>query len=107
LWLKSTDPTKLRPGQPLVTVEGDPAIVSCVKMAEADDAIIVRLLEVRGKPAQTTLRWRLPDGRKLAKAFRADCIERPGSPIATADGTITVSLRPNEIATVGLTLEKP
>ena len=101
-WLKPNSKKTPQPSQSLVTIEGDPVVVSCVKTAEAQDAIIVRLLEVRGKPARTTLRWNLPGGRKIASAFSADCVERPGSPIAVADNAITVSLRPNEIATVGI-----
>ncbi len=106
-WLKPDGRGPRRPSQPLLTMEGDPVIVSCLKTAEADDAIIVRLLEVAGKSAKATLRWNLPAGRKIANAFAADCVERPGSPIPVTENAMSVSLRPNEIATVGIVLEKP
>jgi len=106
-WLKPGGQDKPPLSQSLVAIEGDPAVISCVKLAEADDAIIVRLLEMSGKPACSTLRWTFPRGRRLAQAFTANCVEQAVSPMAVANNTITVTLRPNQIATIRLVPEKP
>ncbi len=89
-----------------IRVEGDPIIVSCVKTAETGDAVIVRLLEVRGAPAKCTLRLSVP-GVTISKVFRADVVERPFDEVPVRDGGIDLALKPNEIVTVGMVAGKP
>jgi alpha-mannosidase len=102
VWLGDTASARPARQESPFTLEGDTAVISCVKLAEADDAIIVRLLEMSGKPSQCRLRWALPRGTTIARAYRADAVERPGASINVVGNSIEISLRANEIATIGL-----
>ncbi len=98
VWLTEADAAPTPP-ESLLRVEGDPVIVGCIKLAEARNAVIVRLLEMQGKPAQCTLRWTLPGGRRIVRAGLADAVERPGGALPVIDSAVTVSLRANDIVT--------
>ncbi len=102
VWLPESGGEVPTSSQPLLTLAGDPVIVSCVKVAESDDALIVRLLEMRGKPADCRLTFSLPAGRTVARAFAANVVERPSGPLKTDGNTVSVRLGANEIATIGV-----
>jgi hypothetical protein len=77
-----------------------------MKVAETGDAIIVRLLEQRGRPASCRLRLVLPGNRRLLRAYRATAVEEPRDAIEATENAVSIPLRANEIATIGLVLEK-
>ncbi|GMU22259.1 MAG: hypothetical protein AMXMBFR13_23470 [Phycisphaerae bacterium] len=95
----SSEPT---PAGSLLKVEGDRVVVSCIKRGEWQDAVIVRLLEMNGQPAECTLHWSLPAGRQIAKAFLANALEQPGEPLTVEGHKVAVKLRAHEIVTVGI-----
>jgi len=86
----------------MISMEGDEVTVSCIKVAEKGDAIIVRLLEQRGKAAKTTLKFNLPGSRNIASAYTANAVEVPQGKLRVSKNSVTVELKPNEIATIGL-----
>jgi len=81
-------------------LEGDAAIASCIKTAESGEGFVVRLLEQRGAPASVTLRFSLPEGRRVARAHVATALEAPTGILPVSDNVVTVALRPNEIYTL-------
>jgi hypothetical protein len=102
----ASHPGDRRPrGCSALVIEGDPVVLSCMKVAEAGDAIIVRLLEQRGRPASCRLRLVLPGNRRLLRAYRATPVEEPRDLIEVMEGAVPIRLRANEIATVGLVPE--
>ncbi|HOW69844.1 MAG TPA: glycoside hydrolase family 38 C-terminal domain-containing protein [Phycisphaerae bacterium] len=89
-------------GRPPITLEGDPAIISCVKMAEDGESVIVRLLELRGAASRCTLRFALPGKVRVASAFKADAVERKVGDLPVNGNAVGVELKANEIVTVGV-----
>ena len=78
----------------LVASSNPDVVVSAVKLADDRSGdLVVRVYEARGGRAETVLT--LPAG----DVVRADLLERPGAPVEGA-GTVALSLRPFEIATV-------
>ncbi len=100
VWLQSATSPAPSVSEPLLKLEGDPVIVSCIKKAETTDALVIRLLEQRGAPARCTLRFALPGHRRIAKAFSATAVEIPRQPLTVKDDAVTVELRANQIATL-------
>ena len=84
------------------SVDGESVLLGCLKTAETKDCLIVRLLEMRGEPAEAVLRLNPSRGRTVARAFRANCLEVEQQPLDVADGSIRLKLKPNEIVTVGV-----
>lgn len=106
VWLDGDRPadTQIDPREPLVQVEGDPVVVSCVKVAEKGDAIVVRLMEVRGQPAKCRIKFTVPAKRKIGKAFRADILERPVDQLDVDESWIPLELPPNDVYTLRIEL---
>jgi alpha-mannosidase len=76
-------------------------IVDAVKKAEDADDLLVRLYEAQGQRGPV----RLTSARAVARAHRADLLERPGEPVEIADdGSIPLTVRPFEIVTLLLEL---
>ncbi len=98
---------QVAPSGSWLEVEGDPVAVSCLKVAEAEDALIVRMLEQRGRRARCTLRPTLPGNRRIATAFVATVLETRRGSLDLSEGSVTVELRPNEIATIGFVPTAP
>jgi alpha-mannosidase len=88
--------------RPFASVDGESVLLGCLKTAETKDCLIVRLLEMRGEPAEAILRLNPPRGRSIARAFRANCLEVEQQPLTVTDGSIRLKLKPHEIATVGV-----
>jgi alpha-mannosidase len=105
VWLEAGHGPSPQPTRSLLAVEGDPALVTCIKLAETADAVIVRLIELRGNPARCVLRWTLPAGRTIRSAHTANVLEQPGDALPVAGSAVTITLRPYAIATVGIELE--
>jgi alpha-mannosidase len=77
--------------------------IEAVKHAERDDSIIVRICEGYGARGPVELTTTLP----VASAFRADLLERAGSPIECKEGRMRFTVKPFEIVTLKLILAKP
>lgn len=84
----------------MLHVEGDPLVVSCVKRSETGDAVIVRLLELDGKPGKATLVLDLPCD--VTGVYRTNCVEVPQEELAVQDGRVAIAFEPNEIITLGI-----
>ena len=87
----------------MIHLQGDPLVVSCVKRAEVGDAVIIRLLELNGKPGKATLVLNLPCA--IESAFRANCLENPQAELPVRDGRIPVEFKAGEIITIGVRVE--
>lgn len=70
--------------------------VEWVKRAEDSDALVLRLVEWAGRPAETVVRLACPE----VSARRANHLEDPGEALPRRGDGFVVSLRPHEIATV-------
>ena len=102
VWL---DEKPLSPSWSLLAIEGDPLIVSCLKTAESGNDMIVRAIEMQGKAAQATLRINLPQGRKIARVYRCNCLEVERAEMPVENGTVKLKLKPNEIMTIGIAVK--
>lgn len=86
-------------GSSLLSVEPENVYLSAVKRAEDSDALIVRLYEAHGAPAQAVLRLHRPAQR----VTRVDLLEREHRGVPPAFGVMTevrIPLREHEIATL-------
>ncbi|WP_248304959.1 glycoside hydrolase family 38 C-terminal domain-containing protein [Devosia sp. FKR38] len=83
---------------PLLAVEGDGIVLEALKLAEDDDALILRLWEARGQrtPASITL----PAGYTVAEAV--DLLERDGVALAIDAGRVALAFGPFEVKTIRL-----
>ena len=90
----------------LVTFEGDPVVMLVMKRAVRGNGVVVRLLEVRGEPAETTLTFHLPAGVTITGAHRADVVERPVEPLELEGTSVRLSLGANDIYTLRLDVER-
>ncbi|MFJ9589011.1 alpha-mannosidase [Streptomyces acidicola] len=89
--------------EPVVSVDGAGVTVEAVKLADdASGDVVVRLYESRGGRAEGVLRTGFP----LAGAQITDLLERPLEAAATEGNTVPVALRPFEVKTLRLTVEK-
>ncbi|MEV6591126.1 alpha-mannosidase [Streptomyces acidicola] len=89
--------------EPVVSVDGAGVTVEAVKLADDSSGdVVVRLYESRGGRAEGVLRTGFP----LAGAQITDLLERPLEAAATEGSTVPVALRPFEVKTLRLTVEK-
>jgi len=71
--------------------------VTAIKRHEERDTLIVRLCNLAGEATTATLSF----GREAAGAWRADLLEKRGTPLALeAPARLDIALRPHEIATL-------
>jgi len=85
----------------LLQVKGGNVVITAMKKAEDDDALIVRFYEWAGKEGEVTLQ--LPPGAK--SAVDADLMERPMGRLPLHDGAVTVATKPYEIKTLKVQFE--
>ncbi|MPY60821.1 alpha-mannosidase [Streptomyces spongiae] len=91
------------PSEPVVSVDGAGVTVEAVKLADdASGDVVVRLYESRGGRAEGVLRTGFP----LAGAEVTDLLERPLETVATEGNAVPVSLRPFEVKTLRLSVQK-
>ncbi|MFI1731570.1 alpha-mannosidase [Streptomyces acidicola] len=91
------------PAEPVVSVDGAGVTVEAVKLADDSSGdVVVRLYESRGGRAEGVLRAGFP----LAGAQVTDLLERPLQAAATEGNAVPVALRPFEVKTLRLTVEK-
>ena len=77
-------------------VDGNNVVVTAVKHAEDDGALIVRFYEWAGKNGDVTLH--LSAGAQ--EAFETDLMERPTGSLSVLNNAITIHTKPYEIKTV-------
>ena len=87
---------KLAPEHSFLQVQEDNVIVSAVKKAEDENALIIRFYEWAGKQGDVTLQ--LPPGAK--SAAETDLMEKPISNLTLTGNTLRVPVKPYEIKTV-------
>ncbi|HVN21009.1 MAG TPA: alpha-mannosidase [Dongiaceae bacterium] len=87
---------KLAAEHSFVQTQADNVIVTAVKKAEDDGALIVRFYEWAGKQGDVGLQ--LPVG--ATSASETDLMERPGAKLAVANGVVKVPTKAYEIKTV-------
>ena len=73
-------------------------VVEAVKQAEEGPDVIVRLYEAAGRATEATLRCGFP----VSTVAEVNLLEQSPQPLAVADGTVALSLRPFEIKTLRL-----
>jgi alpha-mannosidase len=85
-------------GRAVSFASAEPANVQLawLKRAEDGDRWVVRLVEWDGLATRATVSLRCP----VARAWSANLLEDPGSPLVVQNGRVGVSLRPHEIATL-------
>jgi alpha-mannosidase len=86
-----------------VEVRAENVVLTAVKKAEDDDALIVRFYEWAGK--ETDVKIQLPPGAQSAQD--ADLMERPIGALPLQAGVVTVHTKPYEIKTVKVSFALP
>ncbi len=76
-------------------------LVSAIKRAEEDEAVILRVYETTGEPTRVEIKSLRPF-RTIRRAWIADLLEREEREIEVSDGTISLDIRPFEILTLKL-----
>jgi len=94
----ATDGVKLQP---------DNVVLSSIKKADGDDALVVRLFETDGKPAQARIAFDPKLFGKPVKAVQVDFLETADddSSARVVQGAINVKLAPHAIATLKITFK--
>jgi alpha-mannosidase len=87
----------------LIEVQPENVIVTAVKQAEDDRALIVRFYEWAGK--ESDVRIQLPSGAQ--SAADTDLMERPTGESQLHDGAVTVHTKPYEIKTLKVKFAQP
>jgi alpha-mannosidase len=87
---------KLAPEHSFVEVPEDNVIVSAVKKAEDQNALIIRLYEWAGKRGETTIK--LPPGAESAS--ETDLMEKPTSSVSVSNNEVRLPIKPYEIKTL-------
>ncbi|MGA9354877.1 MAG: alpha-mannosidase [Terriglobales bacterium] len=86
-----------------IEVKPENVVLTAVKKAEDDDAMILRFYEWAGR--ETDVKIQLPPGAESAQD--ADLMERPIGELALQDATVTVHTKPFEIKTVKVRFTLP
>jgi alpha-mannosidase len=76
--------------------------IAWVKRAEDTDALVLRLVEWHGRPATATVTLH----GTVRRARRANLLEEPGDALPSTPTTVRVALRPYEIATVIVDMDR-
>lgn len=86
-----------------VEIKPDNVVLTAIKKAEDDDALILRFFEWAG--ADTDVQIQLPPGAQ--SAHDADLMERPLADLVVKNGWVTVHAKPYEIKTVKVRFDLP
>ena len=89
----------LPPVHSFVEIGSNNVVLTAMKWAEDDDAIVLRFYEWAGKEADVTVH--LPTGAQ--KAWETNLIEQSAGDLPVANGSVTVHTKPYEIKTVSVT----
>jgi len=79
-----------------VQVQSESVVLTAVKKAEDEDALVLRFYEWAGKEAD--VRLQLPPGAQSAS--ETDLMEKPIGQLSLQNGAVTVHAKPYEIKTV-------
>ena len=93
----------LAPEQSFLQVANDNVIVSAVKKAEDENALVVRYYEWAGKAGDVALQ--LPAGAQSAS--ETNLMEKAAGDLRVANGKVTVPTKPYEIKTVKVQFGMP
>ncbi len=91
-----TDGRASPPRWSFLGIDPSDVVVETVKKAEDGEDLIVRLYESSGASVRAVLRF----GFALEAAWEVDLLEENPHPLALTEGTIVLSMRPFQIATV-------
>ncbi|MFB9991127.1 alpha-mannosidase [Deinococcus oregonensis] len=95
----------LRPSLPpngqLIDVQGS-VLVTAIKRAEDQDALIVRFVNLNSEPQPVSVRLGTELGLTVTAAQRVNLRENRVTKLEVVDGTVTLVARPSEIVTVAL-----
>lgn len=83
-------------------LEPDNLVLSCLKQAEREDAVILRFFETKGQACTASLRF----PRQITSVRYADLLERDERPLELAGGLIQIPVGPFEIVTLKLSLNR-
>ncbi|MBI5667776.1 MAG: alpha-mannosidase [Chloroflexi bacterium] len=90
---------ELPPQHSFLSVSPESVMLSALKKAEDDDAIIVRCYEVEGHDTDAAIRLAFP----ITAAARTNIIEEDGQPVRLENGTLRVRLGHHAVETFKLT----
>jgi alpha-mannosidase len=86
----------------LASVDAPNVEITWVKRAEDSQALVLRLVEWGGRPASATVTLR----SRIRSARTANLLEDPGQPLQPSGNQVRVTLRPFEIATLLVELDR-
>jgi alpha-mannosidase len=92
----------LAPEHSFLEVQAENVVLTAVKKAEDDDALVLRFYEWAGK--ETDVKLQLPAGAQAAS--ETDLMERATASLPVRDGAVTVHTKPYEIKTVKVQFPK-
>ena len=101
LFAVQTDGAALSGGLDSFILEPDNLIISALKKAESDDAVIVRFFETKGEKCHATLK--MPCQIKSARCV--NLLEEEESSLDIKDGMLEMDVSPFEIVTLKLLVE--
>lgn len=93
----------LPPTYSFVQIEPENVVLTAVKKAEDDSALVLRFYEWAGREGDVTLQ--IPAG--ASSASETDLMERPLADLPVRGGTVTVHTKPYEIKTVKVNFISP
>ena len=93
----------LPPEHSFMQVTAENVVISAVKKAEDQNALVVRFYEWAGKQGEVSLQ--LPPGAE--SATETDLMEKPTGPVALSGNTLKVATTPYEIKTVEVKFSNP
>ncbi len=102
IFAMQTDSQNLKNEFKSFILEPDNLIITALKRAEKDDAVIVRFFETRGEKCRATLQ--VPNQIKSASCV--NLLEEEESKLDIKDGLLEMDVSPFEIVTLRLALEK-
>lgn len=96
-WLgQVTAPSAAIDVEPPVALDGDGVAVAAIKKAEADDGLVVRLYETRGRRAEVVV------STPFASVSVVDLLEREPVALPMIGGRLTLAFQPFEVKTLKL-----
>jgi alpha-mannosidase len=93
----------LAPEHSFLQAQPENIIVTAMKKAEAENALVVRFYEWAGKDGDVTLQ--LPSGAQ--SAVETDLMEKPMSSVSLHDGKVSLYTKPYEIKTIKVVFSSP
>jgi alpha-mannosidase len=92
----------LQPGLGLASVQGLEVALGSLKMAEDGRAVVLRLYEPRGARGGCVVRF----AHGVERVERTNLLEEAEGPVEVSDGTVRLELRPFEVVTLRVELQR-